>query len=71
MVWAIEHATPSVLHAYDATNLANELYNSTQAANSRDQFGIATHFGVPTIVNGKVYVGTTDSVVVFGLLAGK
>jgi len=68
IVWAIEHSDPNdVLHAYDATNLANELYNSNQAGN-RDQFGTASHFGTPTIVNGKVYVGTTNNVTVFGLL---
>jgi outer membrane protein assembly factor BamB len=68
IVWAIEHTTPSVLHAYDASNLANELYNSNQARNGRDQFGDASHFGTPMIVNGRVYVGTTDSIAVFGLL---
>ena len=69
IVWAIEHSDPNdVLHAYDATNLANELYNSNQAANQRDQFGPASHFGTPMIVNGKVYVGTTTNVTVFGLL---
>jgi hypothetical protein len=69
IVWAIEHTDPNdVLHAYDATNLANELYNSNQAGNQRDQFGSASHFGTPLIVNGKVYVGTTNNVTVFGLL---
>jgi outer membrane protein assembly factor BamB len=67
IVWAIEHTSTSVLHAYNATNLAVELYNSNQAG-SRDQFGSASHFGTPTIVNGKVYVGTTNSVAAFGLL---
>jgi len=71
IVWAIEHASPSVLHAYSASNLKQELYNSNQAPNGRDQFGSASHFGTPMIVNGKVYVGTTNSVVVFGLLGGK
>jgi outer membrane protein assembly factor BamB len=71
IVWAIEHTSPSILHAYDATDLATELYNSNQAVNSRDHFGKASHFGVPTINNGKVYVGTTNSVVVFGLLGNK
>jgi outer membrane protein assembly factor BamB len=71
IVWAVEHAKPSILHAYDATNLANELYNSSQAANNRDRLGNASHFGVPTISNGKVYVGTTSSVVVYGLLGTK
>ena len=69
IVWAIEHSDPNdVLHAYDARNLANELYNSTQAGNQRDQFGSASHFGTPLIVNGKVYVGTTSGVTAFGLL---
>jgi len=71
IVWAIEHSSPSVLHAYNASNLKNELYNSNQAPNGRDQFGSASHFGTPMIVNGKVYVGTTNSVVVFGLLGDK
>jgi len=71
IVWAIEHTNPSVLHAYEASNLATELYNSDQAAHDRDHFGTATHFGVPTINNGKVYVGTSDSVAVFGLLEAK
>jgi hypothetical protein len=70
IVWAIEHTDPyDVLHAYDATNLANELYNSNQAG-QRDQFGAASHFGTPMIVNGKVYVGTTNGVTAFGLLGG-
>ena len=69
IVWAIEHSDPNdVLHAYAAGNLANELYNSSQAGNQRDQFGSASHFGTPMIVNGKVYVGTTSNVTVFGLL---
>ncbi|HXY10858.1 MAG TPA: PQQ-binding-like beta-propeller repeat protein [Terriglobales bacterium] len=70
IVWAIEHSDPNdVLHAYDATNLAQELYNSSQASGQRDQFGQASHFGTPMIVNGKVYVGTTTNVTAFGLLA--
>jgi hypothetical protein len=69
IVWAIEHSgNPDVLHAYSAANLATELYNSNQASGGRDQFGQASHFGTPMIVNGKVYVGTTNSVAVFGLL---
>jgi len=69
IVWAIEHTDPNdVLHAYSAGNLTHELYNSTQAAKQRDNFGSAGHFGTPMIVNGKVYVGTTKGVAVFGLL---
>jgi outer membrane protein assembly factor BamB len=60
--------TPSVLRAYDATNLANELYDSNQAPEARDQFGPTNKFMVPTVAGGKVFVGTTNSVGVFGLL---
>lgn len=70
IVWAVESSTgaAAVLHAYDATNLANELYNSTQAAGNRDAFGNGNKFITPMIVNGKVYVGTPNGVAVFGLL---
>ena len=67
IVWAVENSNPAVLHAYDATNLANELYNSNQAG-SRDQFGPGNKFITPVIVNGKVFVGTQTGVAVFGLL---
>jgi len=68
IVWAAENTSPAVLHAYDATNLATELYNSNQAAGSRDHFGSGNKYIVPTVVNGKVYVGTTNGVGAFGLL---
>jgi hypothetical protein len=67
IVWAVENGTTAVLHAYDATNLANELYNSNQAAGGRDQFA-GNKFITPVIANGKVFVGTPNSVAVFGLL---
>jgi hypothetical protein len=57
----------TILHAYDATNLGNELYNSNQNFN-RDNPGTAIIFTVPTIANGKVYVGTRYQLSVFGLL---
>ncbi|MFZ3375556.1 MAG: hypothetical protein WA183_08380 [Chthoniobacterales bacterium] len=68
IVWAAENGTNAVLHAYDATNVARELYNSDQAPNSRDHFGAGTKFGVPTVANGKAYVAATNGRVgVFGL----
>jgi outer membrane protein assembly factor BamB len=68
IVWAIENQSGAgVLHAYDANNLATELYNSSQAAAGRDQFS-DNKFIPPMIANGKVFVGTTNSVAVFGEL---
>ncbi len=68
IVWAHENSNPAVLHAYDATNLAHELYNSNQASNNRDQFGAGNKFITPTIADGKVFVGTSAGVAIFGLL---
>jgi hypothetical protein len=68
IVWATENNSTDVLHAYDATNLANELYNSSQAAGGRDNFGAGNKFITPTIASARVYVGTTSGVGVFGLL---
>ena len=72
ILWEIEStAYPSggaaILHAYDATNVAKELYNSTQAG-SRDVAGPAVKFVVPTVADGKVFVGTGNAVDVYGLL---
>jgi hypothetical protein len=66
IVWVVENSSPAVLHAYNATNLADELYNSTQAAGGTDNFG-NNKFIIPMVANGKVYVGTSTSVAVFGL----
>jgi hypothetical protein len=68
ILWIAENGGNAVLHAYDATNLAHELYNSNQASGGRDQFGAGNKFITPMITNGKVYVGTTNGVGVFGLL---
>ncbi len=68
IVWAIENqSSAGVLHAYDATNLGSELYNSNQASGNRDHFSYSKYVP-PTIANGKVFVGTPSGVAVFGLL---
>lgn len=66
IVWAIEAGGTTALHAYDATNVARELYNTNQAG-TRDQFGIAIRFTVPTVMNGKVFVAGKTELAVFGL----
>jgi hypothetical protein len=66
IVWAVENNTPGVLHAYDASNLAHELYNSNRERR-RDEI-TGNKFITPMIAAGKVYVGTPTGVAVFGLL---
>jgi hypothetical protein len=66
ILWSIEASGVNVVHAYDATNVSNELYNSAQAG-TRDNFGVAIRFTVPTVINGKVYVAGQTQLSVFGL----
>lgn len=68
IVWAIENTGTAVLHAFAANNIAQELYNSNQAANGRDHFGGGNKYITPMIADGKVFAATTNSVAVFGLL---
>ena len=70
IVWTLQMGTPAVLVAGNATNLTTELYNSTQAAGNRDRLANGTKFALPTVADGKVFVGNSNSVSVFGLLAG-
>jgi uncharacterized protein (TIGR03437 family) len=67
IVWLLEGSSGGTLHAYDASNLSTELYNNHMEG-SRDALGSFVRFTVPTVVNGKVYVGTGNSLAVFGLL---
>lgn len=67
IVWVVENGATAGLYAYDAGDLTRELYDSNQSG-SRDQFGAGNKFITPTVVNGKVYVGTPSGVAVFGLL---
>ena len=67
IVWDLERST-SQLRAYNAAGYNTELYTSAQAANNRDALGSNVKFTVPTVINGHVYVGTTNSIVAFGLL---
>jgi len=71
IVWVVQSDTSlyggkSTLRAYDATDLSREIYNSALCG-SRDDAGGSVRFPVPTIANGKVYVGGSDRVTVFGL----
>jgi hypothetical protein len=67
IVWAIEGSFGGTLHAYDASNLAIELYNS-QMNSSRDALGSFLPFSAPAIVDGRVFIGADNTLVVFGLL---
>jgi len=67
IVWAL---TPSELHAFDASNVAIELWNSNQNG-ARDGLAGNYHFGQFTVVNGTVYVPDAQNhIVVYGLLPG-
>lgn len=69
IVWTFRNGSPTVIvHAYDASNVSNELWNSSQAAGNRDKAGSYVKFTLPTVANGKVYVGTASEVDVYGLL---
>jgi hypothetical protein len=66
VVWVMDR-NANQIHAYDATTLATELWNSGQRAGGADNLGAVVKFAVPTVVNGEVYVGTSNSLVVYGL----
>jgi len=68
ILWSIEASGQNVLHAYDANDISNELYNSDQNSSGRDHFGTAIRFTVPMVATGKVYVGGQTQLAIFGLL---
>lgn len=73
IVWLIECAggrggRQAILHAYDARNVAHELYNSEQSS-PRDRAGNGLHFAIPTIASGRVYVGAKNELDIYGLLS--
>jgi len=76
IIWTIDSEQfgppvgPALLQAHDASNPATTLYSSATNA-SRDNPGPAVKFSVPTVVNGKVYVGAQYQISIFGLLSGK
>jgi hypothetical protein len=59
--------SPGILHAYDATNLSNEFYNSSQAG-TRDTLDVWLKFTVPVVANGKVFITSVSQLTVYGLL---
>ncbi len=72
VVWAIDvsanqTAGPAILYAYDAANVATELYNSSLMG-SRDQAAAPVKYATPTVANAKVYVATRSELDVYGLL---
>ena len=70
ILWTLQTGgagVPGILHAYDATDLSKELYNSNQAG-TRDALDEWDKFSVPVVANGEVFVTSTSQLTVYGLL---
>jgi len=66
ILWALD--AKGVLHAFDATNVSHEFYNSSEAGTRDIVPGNPVKFAVPTVANGKVFVGSANQVSGYGLL---
>jgi hypothetical protein len=68
IVWAINRPSHNALGirllAYDAMNMQHQLYAAPAGTYDNPSGG---YFGVPTVIGGKVFVGTGRSIAVFGL----
>src|SRR5262249_10480157 len=66
IVWIMDR-NANLIRAYDANTFNTELWDSGQKSGGADSLGAVVKFAVPTVANGEVYVGTTNSLVVYGL----
>jgi hypothetical protein len=68
ILWALENPHGNaILHAYDAKDLSNELYNS-EMSSDRDHAGVSTRFSSATVADGQVFVGAQNELDIYGLL---
>jgi outer membrane protein assembly factor BamB len=68
IVWVIGQTNGrAVLEAYNSVDLTQQLYTSEDAG-TRDQASGFVKFSTPTIADGKVFVGTSDHLEIYGLL---
>ncbi len=68
IVWVYDRQA-NELHAYAATSLSTEIWNSDDDPSGGDSLGAAVKFAAPVVANGEVFAATTDSLVVYGLFS--
>ena len=74
IAWTVETSNSNngalaIMRAFDATNITTQLY-STNTNSTQDNPGVATKYLIPTVMNGKVYLGAADRLNVYGLTNG-